>query len=530
MLTQDRQTMSKTGQRKTQPLNQILPGGGSESAFSLEPVLTLPEIIEKARREKLSEGSLKELLVRNGFKKLSKEAVEDILADINSAPTPVPVVVPPTETGHLTPEQHLRQFIDELRANNPEAAARFEETYKAQFGNPGNPDKEAAEQNDEREKLDQSDELRTSQLLAFRRDEDPNSLIGNRWLCRGKQTILQGETGIGKSSLVMQWAICLVLGKSFFGIPAAEPMKVMVIQAENDEGDLAEAFQDIVSTYRGCGHPEFSITGEDLDRLEEKLIFVNRDDVSGGSFVGLLREKIDYHKPDLIFADPLLSYLGGDIMSQEKVSAFLRGLVGPLLRSRNVALIWIHHVGKPGEGKNGEKTAKSGKYAGLGSSEIQNVNRDVITLSRVSGDLFELEFMKRWKRVGIKDKDGNPLSSIKIEHMPDTICWRRNGAKQTATRATEKADKSLDLVWNYIGNNVEAQGKPVPLTQLKAWSRTVNINENHVGDIASRIAAMGENVPEGRSQVFEVKVSNGGKGGPRAKAYTTTPPTQEDLI
>ena len=152
MINQDGQTTAKASQRKTLPLNQILPGGGSGSSFSLEPVLNLSEITEKARREKLSEDSLKELLVRNGLKKLSKKAVEDILADINSAPTPVPVVAPPTETGHLTPEQRLQQFIDELRKHDREAAARFEERQRTRVDDPGNPDKEAAEENDEREK------------------------------------------------------------------------------------------------------------------------------------------------------------------------------------------------------------------------------------------------------------------------------------------------------------------------------------------------------------------------------------------
>lgn len=93
---------------------------------------------------------------------------------------------------------------------------------------------------------DGSENITVDALQNFDRDNDESSLIGDRWLCKGKQAILQGPTGLGKSSLVMQWAIRLCLGLPFFGIRPIQAMKVLIIQAENDLGDMAEAFQDMI--------------------------------------------------------------------------------------------------------------------------------------------------------------------------------------------------------------------------------------------------------------------------------------------
>jgi hypothetical protein len=86
-------------------------------------------------------------------------------------------------------------------------------------------------------------------LRTFDRKEDPNSLIGNRWLCSGGSLVIQGYSGIGKSSFALQMALHWAVGKDFFGIPVKRPLRTVFIQAENDHGDFAEAFQDITAAF-----------------------------------------------------------------------------------------------------------------------------------------------------------------------------------------------------------------------------------------------------------------------------------------
>src|SRR6478736_5147068 len=71
-------------------------------------------------------------------------------------------------------------------------------------------------------------------------ENDPAELLKHRYLCKGGGLLLVGPTGHGKSSLAMQFMIKWAVGQAVFGIEPARPLKSLLIQAENDDGDLAE--------------------------------------------------------------------------------------------------------------------------------------------------------------------------------------------------------------------------------------------------------------------------------------------------
>ncbi|NBR88056.1 MAG: hypothetical protein EBT61_21635, partial [Verrucomicrobia bacterium] len=60
--------------------------------------------------------------------------------------------------------------------------------------------------------------------------------------------LIVGNTGIGKSSLVMQMMIRWALGEGCFGINPARPLKSLLVQGENDEQDLAEMRDGVVGS------------------------------------------------------------------------------------------------------------------------------------------------------------------------------------------------------------------------------------------------------------------------------------------
>ena len=80
-------------------------------------------------------------------------------------------------------------------------------------------------------------------LAGFDAENDPDNVLGNRWLCKGGSCLFVGQSGIGKSSLCMQLAINWALGRTTFGIRPERPLKSLIVQAENDVGDVAEMFQ-----------------------------------------------------------------------------------------------------------------------------------------------------------------------------------------------------------------------------------------------------------------------------------------------
>jgi hypothetical protein len=98
---------------------------------------------------------------------------------------------------------------------------------------------------------------------------------------------------------------------------------------------------------------------------------------------------------------PLMAYAGGDVLNLAVMTRFLRNKVQPTVTKSRILSGWVHHVGKPGGDANGhEKSDEQKKYAGLGTSEMQNVWREVINMSDQGDGLYQLKFSKHGNRLG----------------------------------------------------------------------------------------------------------------------------------
>ena len=273
---------------------------------------------------------------------------------------------------------------------------------------------------------DQATIVSVRDLIHFDPANDPDNLIGNRWLTRGSSMIVSGGTGIGKSSLMMQIVIRWALGLDFFGITPVRPLKIGVVQAENDKGDLAEAFQGVAKG--------LSTTTEDMKRLQAQLEFRTESVRTGDSFLAYARRFIHRSKLDVIVADPLFSYFGGDLSDQGEVSVFLRNKLQPILHETKVVWIWMHHISKP-QRKDGEPlTTMELAHAGFGSSELANWAREIAVLHEVGQSKprrFQLAFCKRGSRL--------PATSINLQHAASGIKWEQwNPMVMTGAQLKEK--------------------------------------------------------------------------------------------
>ena len=250
-------------------------------------------------------------------------------------------------------------------------------------------------------------------LLAFDRTNDPNTVLGNRWLCKGGSALIVSQAGVGKSSLMMQAAVHWAVGGrlDFFGIKAKRPLRVLVIQAENDFGDVAEAYQDVVAGAR--------LWPEEIKTLNDNLgIFRDATSV-GDAFPTMLRQLIIEHRADLVFVDPLLSFAGIDIADQEQASRFLRHDLNRILVETQAVLVAMHHTTKPRAAKDKEgQTIADLAYSGAGSSEFVNYFREVAVLVRQQGEepIFKFGLTKRRGRAGLKDINGDFAGEITIRH------------------------------------------------------------------------------------------------------------------
>jgi hypothetical protein len=70
---------------------------------------------------------------------------------------------------------------------------------------------------------------------------DPEkTLLGDRFLCREGGMLFVGPSGIGKTSAGVQQDLLWSMGLPAFGIIPAGPLKILTIQAEDDDGHLSE--------------------------------------------------------------------------------------------------------------------------------------------------------------------------------------------------------------------------------------------------------------------------------------------------
>lgn len=257
-------------------------------------------------------------------------------------------------------------------------------------------------------------------LMSTDRKNDPNNVIGNRWLCKGGSLLIVGQSGTGKSSLMMQAAVRWTLGRDFFGIKPVKALRSIILQAENDAGDVAEALQDVVAGAY--------LKADENKKLRDGLC-IFRDTVSTGTaFTDALRTLIVSHRADIVFVDPLLSFSGIDVSDQEQASHFLRHDLAPILLETGAILVAMHHTGKPKSASDKEgQTVADLAYAGLGSSEFTNYFREVAVLFRCQGEepIYKFGLTKRRGRAGLQNAQGEFKHEINIRHSRDVgvIRW-----------------------------------------------------------------------------------------------------------
>jgi hypothetical protein len=232
---------------------------------------------------------------------------------------------------------------------------------------------------------------------------------------------------------------------------------VLYVQAEDDQGDVAEAAKGIVAHYE--------LTKSEVEALGMRLRVVRWNDAAGEKFLARLRREHGKWPFDLVVINPLFSFAGCDLSSQAELSPFLRNGLNPILTDTGAACIIVHHTNKPPTDKKEGKEAVDSelRYVGSGSAELTNLARGYITLQNVraaGGGVFKMAFVKRGTRAGIVDAEGRPTTSVLIEHAPKGLCWLpsdhapANGAggkfalKFNLSRAATVFDSSLDWKQN----------------------------------------------------------------------------------
>jgi len=206
-------------------------------------------------------------------------------------------------------------------------------------------------------------ENRKEELKLIRMNEVEATEIDWLWypyIPFGKITVIQGDPGDGKTTVVLAIAAAVTTGATLpESSTAAEPMSVIFQTAEDGLGDTVKP--RLIQSGADCGRVIV------IDESEQEL---SLSDVR-------IEQAIMQTEAKLFILDPLQAYLGADVdMHRANQIRPVLKRIGAIAEKTGCAIVVIGHLNKG--------TSKS-QYRGLGSIDIQAAARSVLTVGRIKG-------------------------------------------------------------------------------------------------------------------------------------------------
>lgn len=187
----------------------------------------------------------------------------------------------------------------------------------------------------------------------------------------GKVTIVQGDPGEGKTTMVLQIIAKLTKGESVLPgsdepvlegkTMALDPVNVIYQTAEDGLGDTIK--------------PRLLAAGADCSRV----MVIDDNDQALTMMDARLEEAIIQTKARLVVLDPIQGFLGADVdMHRANEIRPLMKRVAVLAEKYHCAIILIGHMNKNSNGKS--------SYRGLGSIDFQAAARSVLIVGRIKDE------------------------------------------------------------------------------------------------------------------------------------------------
>jgi hypothetical protein len=262
--------------------------------------------------------------------------------------------------------------------------------------------------------------FKVSDLENFDLENDEDNMVGRRYLTRGSSLLLNGPSGRGKSSLLMMRIIQWARGLPFFGMKPTRPLSSVIWQTENNEGDLAKAYQG-ARNFLKLRELEFEQGGV-FDQLEKNIEFVYCPALCGREFLDFAELELTKNPRDIAVLDPLVSFPEGDLNSQQGAAEFLRKGLARISFLTKATWVINHHTPKPlRDPRNNRATKKISEYqyGGAGSFDIPGWARAVETLEESEDGVFRLVIAKRGADSGACHPDGTPTFMLWLRHSTE---------------------------------------------------------------------------------------------------------------
>ena len=177
----------------------------------------------------------------------------------------------------------------------------------------------------------------------------------------GKITIIQGDPGEGKTTLVLQIIARLTKGEAIINEKAKQPINVIYQTAEDGLGDTIKP--RLLSADADCS----------------KVLVIDDKDTPLTMRDVRLEQAIVETKAKLVVLDPIQGFLGADVDMHRanKIRPVMKH-IAELAVKYKCAIILIGHMNKCSMGKS--------TYRGLGSIDFQAAARSVLIVGRIKDE------------------------------------------------------------------------------------------------------------------------------------------------
>jgi hypothetical protein len=234
-------------------------------------------------------------------------------------------------------------------------------------------------------------------------------LIGpGPWVSRGAGVFVIAPSGAGKSTWTATQSFAWAVGRESLGFIPTQPLKSLIIQAEDDDRDLSDMRSGVVSALR--------LTSEERDLARHNVLVVTERSATGLPFLfDVVQPLLRSIRPDILWLNPVSAYFGNDLNDQQAVAQFFRNTLNPIVAESKCAVFPVHHVPKPNKDRDGW-AGNQLSYAGAGSADLSNWSRETIVLRETAPGLYEMTCTKRWRKLGWVDLDGKPTGTRRIAY------------------------------------------------------------------------------------------------------------------
>jgi len=256
---------------------------------------------------------------------------------------------------------------------------------------------------------------------AIKEIDKENCLLADRYLTRRSGMFFIAPSGQGKSTAVVQSMICWTCGRSCFDIYPARPLRITMIQAEDDDADLRDMAQMV--NYLALTDSQKTLVARNswIETLNDRV-----------AVEAIIRiEQILTARPcDLLILNPYLAYLGADSKDEAANSVFLRAHLQGLLNRCNCAALIVHHTPKTNFRHKTERwSIMDWMYSGAGAAVLTNWARAVLAMDPIGETgIFKFIAAKRGQRIGWE----NSVNYFRHDTRPGVLLWSKASALEIA--------------------------------------------------------------------------------------------------